>query len=188
MRLEEKPDGRMYSRVLRRIVAIILTIPRNRTLTLSELATLVHEKKLPQFHLQRFDRQVSPERIRDYIRYLRDLTVLQETTEGLSTQFTIPRAAAECAQVFSDLALEHLSKLMQVSPAEVVDKLLASRKRLLQQQQIPVLDTVASDQNITSGRDRELFRWSLFLYADGEASRLDIHRYPVLTTKGHDRI
>jgi hypothetical protein len=181
--LKEKPDGRQYSRVLRRIVAIVRTLPKQGTHSLTEMAALIREKELPEFHLKRFERQISEARVRDYLRYLKDLGALAEVGEGFQLNFTHPKTGPEYAQVFSDLALEHLGKIMHKQPANVTAEVLSASDKLLRSRQIPTVDQVAAFFHITSAREMELFRWSVFVYTDGEASRFDIHRYPILANK-----
>jgi len=73
--MDRKSDGRMYSRITRRTVAIIIHISQGQEFTINEVAEEVHEKKLPEFYLERFKRQMSISRTREST-YLRRTKVL----------------------------------------------------------------------------------------------------------------
>lgn len=45
-------------------------------MAIGEIAEDVHKKNLPKFYLKRSDRPISIERIRAYVRYLRDIKIL----------------------------------------------------------------------------------------------------------------
>lgn len=189
MRIRERPDGRMYSRVLRRAVSIVASIPSSKSMQLDEIVELLLKRKLPEFYLMRFKRQISEARMRDYVRFVRDLGLMKEEAGGYSTR-SLPhlKTAEEYAQVFSDLALEHLAKLIPTPPAQVPSALLKAADRLLESKRVPTIDSVAETLNIGSGRQRELFRWSLYIYADGEASKVEVYRYPIISRKAKGEI
>ncbi len=184
MQIRERADGRMYSRILRRAVAIVRSVPSSKAFALSEIAELVIKRKLPDFHLTRFDRQISVDRMRDYIRYVRDLgVILDEDTQYRVKELPNYKTAQEYAQVFSDLALEHLSKLIQKPTPKIPSLLADSSDELLRSKRVPTINSIADNLKIESGRQRELFRWSLYLYADGETSNIEVHRYPIISRK-----
>jgi len=180
--METKPDGRLYSRILRRIVAIIQVLPENIDMTLGELAKQIYENNLPEFYLERFHRSVSVQRIRDYIRYLRDIKVLVSHDDKFIFNFQKKTTDQEWAQTMSDRALEHLAIILKKRPDKVPDLLETRRNRLLKSRRIPTLNAIITDFEIEGGRPQEQFRWSLHVYTDGPTCPFDIRRHPVLTT------
>jgi hypothetical protein len=180
--MQPKPDGRLYSRVLRRIVAITELLAPRHSKTIGEIADGVYSAKLPVFYLERFVRSISSERIRDYVRYLRDLKILEETDGKLRLVMAKKQRDEEWAQAMSDRAREHLGSILEKSPADVASLLESRRRALLRTQRIPTLDAISADLKIEGGRAQELFRWSMYVYADGPTSDIQIRRYPVITS------
>jgi len=132
--------------------------------------------------LERFDRSVSAERIRDYIRYLRDIKVISAKDDKFILNFPSKKTDQEWAQAISDRALEHLAKMLKKTPDKIPDLLEARRNRLLRSRRVPTLGAIVSDLEIEGGRPQELFRWSLHAYTDGPTCPFDIRRHPVLSS------
>lgn len=166
--MDSKPDGRLYSRILRRSVAIVQNLSRDREMTIGEMAEQVHEKNITEFYLKRFDRSVSSERIRDYIRYLRDIKVISAKDDKFILDFPNKATDQEWAQAMSDRALEHLAKILKKTPDKVPDFLETGRNKLLKSRRVPTLDAIISDLEIEGGetsRDlpmvtSRLYRWT----------------------------
>lgn len=181
--MDTKPDGRLYSRVLRRIVAIVQSLAQNKELTIGEMAENIHNRNLPEFYLKRFDRSISARRIADYIRYLRDIKVLVPREHKFVLNFSERATDLEWAQAMSDRALEHLAQILKKNPDKVSDFLEAIRKRLFRSRRVPTLDAISSDLEMEGGRQQELFRWSIYVYTDGPTCLFDVRRHPVLSSR-----
>jgi len=181
--MEPRPDGRSYSRITRRSVAVIRYLHTGRVFKVSEIASEIHESKLPEFYLERFKKQMSIARTRDYVRYLRDLEAIAEREDGYTLVFRHRSADGEWAQALSDLALPHLARVLSKAPDEIPDLLESSLKVFYQKEQLPTLHDLASSFGIESGRAEEVFRWSIYIYTDGETCPFDIRHYPVLVRR-----
>jgi hypothetical protein len=178
--MEPKPDGRLYSRVLRRIVAVITTVPNGKKLSISEMADFIEGRNLSEFHLPRFGRTMSNDRIKDYIRYLRELEIVVPKDDAFIIQFAAKRTDMEWAQALSDRALKHLSIMLKKPPDKVFDIIENCRRKLLRGQRVPTLDSVIAEMDLGGGRSEELFRWSFNVYADGDTCPFDVRRQPIL--------
>ena len=185
--MEAKPDGRMYSRILRRIVAIVQTLPQKKEMSIGEMAEDIHKKKLREFYLERFKGSMSVGRVRDYIRYLRDIKALVTKDDKFALEFPKKKTDQEWAQSMSDRALEHLAEILKRTPDKVPDLLESRRKKILRSGRVPTLDAVIADLEIEGGRAQELFRWSLYVYTDGPTCPFDLRRHPVLSTTVEDK-
>ena len=183
--METKPDGRFYSRILRKIKVIVQIIPKYGEMTLGELAKQINKNNLPEFYLKRFNRSMSEVRIKDYIRYLQNIKVLVLHEDKFISTFQERETDQEWAQAMSDRALEHLAEILKKRPDEIPDLLDDCRNKLLDSRRIPKLDIIIRHFEIEGGRSQELFRWSLHLYTDGPTCPFDIRHFPVLsiTTK-----
>jgi hypothetical protein len=163
-------------------VAITEQLTPKHSKTIAGIADEVYSKNLPEFYLARFGRSISSERIRDYVRYLRDLKILEENDGKLRLVMVKKRRDEEWAQAMSDRAREHLAGILEESPVDVASLLESRRKALLRAQRIPTLDAISADLEIEGGRAQELFRWSIYVYADGPTSDIQIRRYPVMAS------
>lgn len=178
--MELRPDGRKYSRILRRSVAIIKNLPKNTVLSIVEMAEKIHEKKLPEFYLERFGRQMSEGRMRDYIRYLREIKVIQAKDNKYFVSFQNRTGDKQWAQALSDLALPHLAEVVGKTPDALPKYLEKQRNSLLKARRVPTVNAIVASLGIEGGREAEVFKWSLEVYTDGEACPFDIRRHPVL--------
>jgi len=178
--MDFKPDGRRYSRVTRRSATIIRHLRMGRTFTINEVAAELQARDLPEFYIKRFDRQMSMPRTRAYIKYLITLGAIVEEGDGYTRQFRHQTSDGQWAQALSDLALQHLARLLGQSPEEVpafLEELLAG---YYEQQRLPTLGSIAADVGIGRGRALELFKWTIYMYLDGETCDFDLRAYPVL--------
>ena len=182
--MEEKEDGRMYSRIMRRCVAVINHLNQGETFSINDIASEIHDKKLPEFYLERFNRQMSVMRTKDYIRYLVEIDVVSRDGDKYYLKFQHKTRDEEWAQELSDLALLHLAKALKKSPPEVVEYLEDLRNDFHSKSQLPTLDEIAEKSEISGNREQEYFRWSLYMFADVDTSPFDIRRYPVLVKQG----
>lgn len=185
--LGSRADGRLYSRVTRRSVALLKHLRAGRRFDLIEIAREVHEANYPEF-FRTAGREVVPvraERIRDYLSHLHALGLVVQTDRQytLDAKFTRPSTDAEWAQYLSDIARGHLASMVEVGPADLPKTLEGYRKKLHAKLRVPTVAAVLAEIGLEGTRNAELFRWSLFLYTDGEACPLEIRQYPHLVPR-----
>jgi hypothetical protein len=181
--MDLKPDGRKYSRITRRSVAIITHIEPGTDFTIGEIAHKIHDAKLPEFFLSRFNRQMSISRTRAYVRYLVDLGVIAKHGNKYILNFRHRSSDGEWAQALSDRALLHLANILEITPNEAPDLLEEQLNKFHANNQLPIVGAIVTSLGIEGARSQEIFKWSLYLFTDGETCPLDIRQYPVLQTR-----
>jgi len=181
----KKPDGRLYSRIMRRCVVLLKHIRVGRQFDLTEVAEEVHDAEYPEFSTRRElkSAQIKPERVRDYLSYLVDLEVLHSAGKQHTLNFKKPSTDEHWAQALSDIARVHLSKMLGTQTGKLPSRLEDIRKGLHEKGRVPTVAAVIREGGIESNRREEEFRWSLYLYTDGDASPVEIRQYPHLIPK-----
>ncbi|HUW13304.1 MAG TPA: hypothetical protein VM537_26505 [Anaerolineae bacterium] len=182
--MERKSDGRMYSRITRRSVAIVGQIQRGREYSINEIAAAIEAKELPEFFLERFGKQMSLPRIRDYVRYLVDLEVLSPTDNKYILALEHKHTDEDWAQALSDLALLHLAGILRRTAAETIEYFKALLEHLFDERRLPTIEALLTEVDISGGRSEEVFKWSLYVFTDVDNCPFDIRRYPVLVRRG----
>lgn len=182
--MDLRPDGRAYSRVTRRCVAIINRIREDRVFTIEEIADEIRKLNLPEFFLSRFNRQMSIGRFRSYIRYLVDLEVIKQQDDKYISNFQRKNTDGQWAQALSDIALLYLGKFLDKKPDDIFDYLDKIRSEFHKESRIPTVDDLVTKIGIIGTRNQEIFRWSLYMYVDGDACPFEIRRYPALLRSG----
>lgn len=107
--MNPKPDGRLYSRVLRRSVAIFNLIGPNNPFTIREIAQDIHNKKLSEFILSKTNTTISVQRINDYLRFLAVINAFTPINLKHQLAFSPKGNDREWAIKFSDLAWSYLA-------------------------------------------------------------------------------
>lgn len=181
--MELRPDGRKYSRITRRSVAIISHIPADEGFTIYELADHIHDLELPEFYVKRFERQMSARRVRDYVEYLADIKVIEQQEAKYVRMFARRSSDGEWAQALSDLALAHLADALNRTPDMTPALLEQQISELFRENRVPTVTAVLSELGIHGGRAEEVFRWSLYVYADAETCPFEVRRYPTLSLR-----
>ena len=182
--MDTKPDGRQYSRVTRRSIAIIKHLRTGRVFDVNEVAAEIEGRTLSDFYVKRFDRQMSVPRTRLYIRYLTELGAIVEQEEGYARNFRHQQSDPEWAQAFSDLALQHLARLLGAEPQETASLLEERILSFHARAQLPTLDALAASFGIRRGRALEAFKWTMYMYMDGATCPFDLRAYPVMLRRG----
>lgn len=182
--MNPKPDGRLYSRVLRRSVAIFNFVGPRKQFTTRELAQDISDQKLPEFLLSKTNTTVSVYRINDYLRFLSAISAFALNNQKLQLAFAPKGNDREWAIKFSDLAWSYLAIKTKQTNQQFQTDLQRKINKLHQERSLPMLSEVISEFDIIGGRDEEYFRWALYLYADGENCPFDIRHFPVLMRKG----
>lgn len=184
--LGERPDGRLYSRITRRCVALLKHIRGGRRFDLIEVAREAQAEGYPEFLIRRGPRmsQMSAERIRDYLSYIVELQMIQTSEGQYALNVTKPSTDEHWAQTLSDNAREHLSKMLEVPVAQLPRHLEQMRQKLHKNLRVPTMAAIVAETGIEGTRREETFRWSLYLYTDGDATPIEIRRYPHLVPKG----
>jgi hypothetical protein len=181
--MELRPDGRKYSRITRRSVAIISHVPADRGFTIYELADHVHDLELPEFYVKRFERQMSTLRVRDYVDYLADLKVIEQQEGKYVRTFARRSSDGEWAQALSNLALAHLAGTLNRTADMTPDLLEQQINKLFRENRVPTVRAVLDELGIQGGRAQEAFKWSLYVYADGERCPFEVRRYPTISPR-----
>ena len=178
--METKPDGRMYSSVTRRSVAIIGHITKERIFAINEIAEEIHERNLPEFYLEESERQLSVKSILEYVRYLRDLEIIVAKEDKYALQFEHRNSDEEWAQALSDIARSHFAKMLEKEPKKMPELLKKYLTKFFKDKQVPTIEDLVKELGVKDGRSKKIFKWSLYLYADGETCPFDIRRSPHL--------
>jgi hypothetical protein len=183
--LGERPDGRLYSRITRRCVVLLRHIKVGRKFELIEVAREINEESYPEFQTFRGGQfvQIRPERIRDYLTYLADLKLIELAEKRYTLKFAKPSSDGHWAQALSDVAREHLAGLFGTSVSKLPEHLENLRRKLHQKQKVPTVTAILGEAGVEGARSEEVFRWSLYLYTDGDASPFDLRQYPHLVKK-----
>lgn len=187
MILSEKPDGRKYSRVLRRSITLIdhMADKNLKFFSLRDIAKDINEnKKFIEFYILRTEKQMSISRIQDYLRYLVILkTVEKIENDKYRLSYKRPKKDEEWVQSFSDMALEHLCEILSMDHEGVINAIKTAINDHLDKKQIPTIDALVKTLDIDSGRSEELFRWSLYVFLDSPICPFYLRRNPFLTIK-----
>jgi hypothetical protein len=182
----ERSDGRLYSRITRRCVVLLKHIRAGRTFDLVEIAREIPGEDYPEFRIRRGNQpvQIKSDRIRDYLSYLVDLGFIQSSGSQYTLRnFTKPSADGQWAQILADSGREHLSSMLGISPNNLPSHLESIRQRLHEEHRVPTIAAVLGETGIEGIRREEVFRWSLNLYTDGDATPLEIRQYSHIATK-----
>lgn len=185
----EKPDGRLYSRVSRRCVTLLKHIRSGQRFELGEIASEVREADYPEFMLLRAGRLVRMNtfRIRDYLSFLSALGLLKRSDKKYLLNITKRTTDAHWAQTLSDAAREYLAEQVQEKPSDLPQFLERIRKRLHSNHRVPTISAILGEAGVEGARSEELFRWSLYLYTDGDACPFDVRQYPHIIKKAGKR-
>ena len=189
MKLGEKPDGRKYSRVLRRSVTIIDHIDKNRIFELKEVAIEINKsksEKFEEFYNLKTEKQMSVSRIKDYIRYLEHLKAIvkvENQNDKYKLYFEKPVNNNMWIQILADMALEHMCELLDIDISKIIVKLKNIIKDHFKNKQIPTVDSIIKTLDIGTRKSEELFRWSLYVFLDSPICPFDLKRNPFLTIK-----
>jgi hypothetical protein len=114
------------------------------------------------------------------MKYLIELGAIVEQDGGYTRQFRHQASDSEWAQALSDLALQHLARLLDQPPDEVPAFLDARLARFYEEERLPTLTALAAELGIKGGRALELFKWTIYMYLDGGTCDFDLRAYPVL--------
>lgn len=188
MNMGLKDETRYYSLITRRAKETILKIDPNGTFTIDEITTILcEENKDSEFYLKFLNRQISKSRAASYVRFLINIGVFVRQDNKYKLDF-LPRDTDEgWAQALSDQSVRYLQRIV-VAPKEAeitTDRVPELLKRKIQEllvaNELPTLDNIIDlFPHLETDRQKELFRWALYLYTDSKYCPLDIHRYPVL--------
>jgi hypothetical protein len=102
---------------------------------------------------------------------------------GLVAAFRKPSSDPEWAQYLSDVARKHLADILNIKAGDLPKRFETEIREMHGQEKVPTLSAVMGALGIEGTRREELFRWSLFLYTDGDACPIEIHRYPHIAPK-----
>lgn len=178
--MQNKPDGRKYSRVTRRSVSLLEEIPRAMRIDFAQVVQTVLRKEKPEFWLDRFGRMMSDARIAAYLRFLVEVGVISARDDAHWCDFVAPNRDEDWAQELSDACMLYLANLLGVPVPSLAQTIADSVSSFFAKEQIPTVNSVAADFGFDSGRKNELFRWAFYVYVDGPTCPLDIGRSPYI--------
>lgn len=178
--MDPRPDGRAYARITQRSIAILRFLRKGRAYSLDAAAADLEGAKLLDLTIPHLKRSISAGRIRDYLRYLQALKVITNTGETTALAIEKPHRDHVWVQLLADKALPHLATMLGVEPGKVTQRLTEIAKGLHTVARVPTLREVLDAVPTSTTHDRELLRWSLYVYTDGALPDFVIRRYPVL--------
>lgn len=179
--MEFRPDGRKYARITRKSAELIGLLRIGKTYNLQEVADGIEESKSKEFYLKHLKKYISPNRVRDYLRFLVKLEIMSETDGTFSIIISPkPRTVAHKVQLLADRSRVYLASLLSVNPAEVADALQSNAISILQRGELSTLDQISINAGVTTNRDEEMFRWALYMLLDETGAVLSIRHSPVL--------
>ena len=181
--METKPDGRLYSKVLRRSVAIFQYISPSRVFTIREIAEEIFANNVPEFYLNNLHRTVMPQRIAAYLRYLVEINAFSKENEKYKLAFSPRTLDKDWVIVFSDLAWLYLSLKTKTNSDGFVTKFKNALKTFHKDLVLPMIPDIIEEFEIESGQKEEYFRWALYMFTDAESCPFDIRHYPVVVEK-----
>lgn len=181
--METKPDGRLYSKVLRRSVAIFQNISPSRVFTIREIAEEIFTNNVPEFYLNNLNRTVMPQRIAAYLRYLVEINAFSKENEKYKLAFLPRTLDKDWVIVFSDLAWLYLSLKTKTNLDGFITKLKTALKTFHNERVLPMIPDIIDEFEIESGQKEEYFRWALYMFTDAESCPFDVRHYPVVVEK-----
>lgn len=188
MNMGFKDETRYYSLITRRAKEIISKVNINAEYTIDDIAVIIcTEDKDSEFFLKFHNRQISKPRAITYIRFLIDIGVFIRIDKLCKLDF-LPRQTDEAwSQALSDQSVRYLQRVIvapktpEITTDKVPEILKSKIKQLMDHNLLPTLENVVDLlSHLETERQKELFRWALYLYTDSKNCPLDIHRYPVL--------
>lgn len=182
--LEKMPDGRLYSRTMRRCVALLKDTGSESSFLLGDRAAEVVSAELPDFmHDDGTGKMVSvgDETIRSYLSLLAELDLLKRSKGRYSLSFDKPKDDGHWVQMVADKALARLARMCKKQPSQVNDYLDKIRRRFHRRMEVPSVTATVDEASYTG--TPQTFRRCLDLYCDGARSTLEIRRFPHLAPK-----
>ena len=181
--MEPKADGRLYSKVLRRSVAVFEYVNPTRIFTIRELSQEIHENNVQEFFLPAENRTIKPYRIAAYLRFLASINAFTKVDEKYQLAFSPKTLDKDWVVVFSDLAWTYLSSQTHSTPVEFNKKLRGALGKFHAEGLLPMIPHIIDEFEIESGQKEEYFRWALYMYVDAESCSFDIRHFPVVVDK-----
>lgn len=181
--MEQKADGRLYSRVLRRSVSVLQSIDSTRLFTLKEISQEIFDNKNQEFYLSRLGRTISINRIGDYLRFLVEIGAFEKVNEKYKLAVQPKTVDKDWIIVFSDLGWNYLAVKTNLSHDNFKKRLLEILIDFHNQRYLPMLPDIIDEFGISSGQKEEFFRWALYLYTDADSCPFDVRHFPVMIEK-----
>lgn len=184
--MDFRSDGRKYARITRKSAELIALLDGGSTYELEDVSSLIAEQHLQEFYLVHLGKFISPDRVRDYLRFLVRLEILSETDGKFAIELD-PKPATDPhkVQVLADRARKFLADLLNVQLASVAKTLESRALAILRKGQLPTLDQIAGTAEISSNREEELFRWAVYVLLDEPNTTLVLRYSPVLVGMGN---
>ena len=114
-----RPDGRKYAKVTRRSKAILECLPDVGPLAVSEAVEQIFKIRRQDFYLSRYDRTISPARLRVYLRFLKQLGMVSIGESQIERTFRLPSSDDRWAQSLADRARNDLAIRLNRKPGEI---------------------------------------------------------------------
>ena len=182
--METKSDGRLYSKVLRRSVAIFQNISPTRVFTIREISEEIYSNNVPEFYLTNLHRTIMPARIADYLRYLVAINAFLRENEKYRLAFSPKILDKDWVIQFSDLAWNYLASITKTTPIGFTTRLKEIITSFHSERILPMIPDIIDEFEIESGQREEFFRWAIYMFTDAESCKFDVRRFPIVVEKG----
>jgi hypothetical protein len=142
---------------------------------------MIDKEKAEEFFLGHLNKFISSHRVRDYLRFLVELKILSETDGKFAIDINPkPTTDAHKLQVLADRARRFLAELLDVPPADVPEELQTKSVSILKEGKLPTLDQVSDKVGVSTNREKETFRWAIYMLLDERKATLSLRHSPVL--------
>lgn len=183
-----RADGRAYSLVTRRSVAILKSVPKTSA-DRASLITKLTSAAMPELYLARFKRNISEDRLLDYLQFHAKLEVLEFSGDNvrLHPDFVVPTNDAQWINALADQAKGLLGQYLRGHSKPVDERIASTLKTIHTSGVSPTPGTLADRQKFGTNKEKEQFRWALYLYLDGEACPFQLRRKDTLEQPGRSK-
>lgn len=178
--MDQRDDGRLYSRVTRRSKAILEAIDHTTFTAVDDLAETVFARNPDDFYLPRYERPISIDRLRVYLRYLEHIGALNFDEDKIRRRCPMYQSDAQWAQALADMARVALARTMNVNPSALRNNLVDTCLALMAEGTPPTVPNVIRSAVPGEIQDFEYARWDIYVICDGPNSVLQIRRFPTI--------
>lgn len=176
--MDERPDGRLYSRVTRRAQAILKSLDSGTPANLNEAVERAAANE--EFFLKRYGRSMSLPRVRDYFSYLEHIQTVSLAGGNVVRKFPQYVEDSQWAQALSDRARTALAKDINIKFGEIPKELGRLAAKIRAKGVPPTVPRLVQDLSDGRVRSAEFMRWDIYIWCDGPSATLQISRIPAL--------
>ena len=176
-----RPDGRTYKIITRRSIAILSKVPKSGGV-IRKFVNRLHKKEIAELYLNRFKRNISVNRLSDYLRFYSYLGIVQIDDDELQfhPEFLVPGTDQQWLNALAEQARQKLSDIFEVGPEDFNDKLQQALGESYRKSTLPTIQNISNAIGHATNREREYFRWCLYLYLDGDGCQFCVRRSDII--------